>query len=421
METNPPKVMISYTHDSPEHKARALHLANRLRSEGINCHIDEYEPFPPEGWPRWMQRNIDEADFVLVVCTEPYLRRFEGKEEPGRGLGGQWEGFMITQDLYEAAANNEKFIPIVFSADDANFIPKPLRGSTHFRLESADGYDRLYRLITQQPLVPKPALGPLRVLSGDTGAQVATQGTADTPVAPAKKESANLTLLFQDESKFAFIRAARIERGADILLDLSPEDAREKAFIGGLSDRFYRPQLAIAFGDTVVEGQVESVTTVLENSGEVWKLKFRPSPDAHYSPLSEFTLNGVTPEDIAELRARRILLNDKPSFPKGRNRLDQSMIESMINRSAGLVKQIESPLPTLYQLAGADKEYFLAAARLMCVLYLKLTGVVEHVFKLDLSFEGEATLRVRFEGERHTRYANVPPHTIAFDGLCELK
>jgi hypothetical protein len=84
------------------------------------------------------------------------------------------------------------------------------------------------------------------------------------------------------------------------------------------------------------------------------------------------------------------------------------------------VQKIASPLPELYQTLRDDKVRFLAAARLMCILYLKLTGVVEHVFKLDLTFEGERTLSISFEGQRPARYANMAPLMISFDGLCEL-
>jgi len=68
-DTEAPKVFISYTHDSPEHIDRVLSLANRLRVEGVDCQLDQYEQSPPEGWPRWMERQIEWADFVLVVCT----------------------------------------------------------------------------------------------------------------------------------------------------------------------------------------------------------------------------------------------------------------------------------------------------------------------------------------------------------------
>ncbi len=415
--------MISYTHDSEEHKARVLNLANQLRGEGIDCRIDQYEPFPKEGWARWMQRNINEADYVIVVCTETYLKRFEGNEEPGRGLGGQWEGFMITQDLYEAAVNNVKFIPVVLSPDDANYIPITLRASTRYRLDLENGYDDLYRLITNQPLVAKPPLGPRRVLSTIAASHAAlnlSAGAAAVTQERNTRDIGGLILIFVDENKFTFIPSLRIERGAEISLELLPSEARSRAFLGDLNGEFYRPPLAIAYGDTVVEGQVESVTTVHEKDVEVWKLKLKSSKETYNYSLYEITFNGVAAEEIAELRARRILLNDKPSFPRGRNRLEEGMIESMIGRAHGLIQRIVCPLPNLYETFGDNKEQFLVAARLICILHLKLTGIVEHVFKLDISFEAEATLRVSFEGQRHARYSNVPPQTIAFDGLCKL-
>jgi hypothetical protein len=38
----PPKVFISYTHDSNEHADRVLDLANRLRRDGIDADVDQY-------------------------------------------------------------------------------------------------------------------------------------------------------------------------------------------------------------------------------------------------------------------------------------------------------------------------------------------------------------------------------------------
>jgi hypothetical protein len=40
-----PRVFISYSHDSPEHADRVLALADRLRAEGIDCHLDRNPSF----------------------------------------------------------------------------------------------------------------------------------------------------------------------------------------------------------------------------------------------------------------------------------------------------------------------------------------------------------------------------------------
>jgi len=157
-----PKVFISYTHDSQDHMDRVLDISNHLRNNGINCNIDQYEFSPSEGWPRWMAYQIEEADFVLVICTENYESRFKGKGETGKGLGVKWEGAILTQELYDAETRNTNFIPVIFSTDDSAHIPVLLRGATHYEINSEDGYQALYRHLTNQPQSIKPELGEIQ-------------------------------------------------------------------------------------------------------------------------------------------------------------------------------------------------------------------------------------------------------------------
>jgi hypothetical protein len=74
----PPKVFISYSHDSAEHQARVLGLADRLRADGVAAEVDQYEAAPPEGWPLWCEQQIEAADFVLMVCTQKLLPPCQG-------------------------------------------------------------------------------------------------------------------------------------------------------------------------------------------------------------------------------------------------------------------------------------------------------------------------------------------------------
>src|SRR5216683_1584784 len=114
----PKKVFISYSHDSDEHGKRVLALAEQLRSNGVQSSIDQYEPNPAETWQIWMRKQIEEADYVLLVCTETYKRRFESAEEPSKGLGVIYEGSFITKAIYRGQGKNFKYIPILFSQDD---------------------------------------------------------------------------------------------------------------------------------------------------------------------------------------------------------------------------------------------------------------------------------------------------------------
>ena len=93
---NAPRVFISYSYDSDEHAARVLALADALCAGGIDVILDRYvHPAPEQGWPRWMDQNIEVARFILLVCTEIYRRRVMGQEEPGKGLGVRLEGSLI--------------------------------------------------------------------------------------------------------------------------------------------------------------------------------------------------------------------------------------------------------------------------------------------------------------------------------------
>jgi hypothetical protein len=43
------KVFISYSHDSDAHMNRVFDLSERLRDEGVDCEIDQYETSPAGG------------------------------------------------------------------------------------------------------------------------------------------------------------------------------------------------------------------------------------------------------------------------------------------------------------------------------------------------------------------------------------
>ena len=159
-----PRVFISYTHDSDEHKRRVKELADGLRADGIEAFIDQYIESPDEGWPRWTSKQIEDSDFVLVVCTALYKARFRGEEPSDAGLGGVWEGGLITQEVYSAKGMNQKFIPVIVRTEDEQQIPLFLAPFTHYDLEK-NQYEHLYRRLTNPLKVTMPPLGDLRVPS----------------------------------------------------------------------------------------------------------------------------------------------------------------------------------------------------------------------------------------------------------------
>lgn len=157
-QPKPLRVFVSYSHDSAEHAERVLALADRLRRDGLDAWIDQYEPAPEQGWPRWMVDEIGKADRVLAICTETYRRRFEGKETSG-GLGADWEGAILNGELYRR--RRQFVIPVVLARDDSEHLPVALRDQTYHVVDSESGYQGLFRSLTGQPATPAPPLGPL--------------------------------------------------------------------------------------------------------------------------------------------------------------------------------------------------------------------------------------------------------------------
>lgn len=162
-ETNP-KVFISYCQESIVFSDRVLQFSNKLRSEGIDTILDQYEESPAEGWPRWMENSITKAKFVILVCTKEYLNRVMGNTDLGVGKGVKWESNIIYQHLYNDDSLNERFIPVIFSEEDKSFIPMPLQGVTYYNISDAKRYDALYWRLRGINKKEKPELGKLRPL-----------------------------------------------------------------------------------------------------------------------------------------------------------------------------------------------------------------------------------------------------------------
>lgn len=176
---SPPRVFISYSHDSDEHGARVLALAEQLRRDGIDARIDQFETAPPEGWPLWCAREILAANFVLLVCTRSYRERFLGLDEFGRGRGVKWEGKIIQNILYYDEVSTG-FVPIVFEPGDEEHIPETVKEAPWYHVQTTSfeesGYGSLrLRLGGRRRLPSLDPIPPLEAFRQRTDASIPTQ------------------------------------------------------------------------------------------------------------------------------------------------------------------------------------------------------------------------------------------------------
>jgi tetratricopeptide (TPR) repeat protein len=156
-----PTALISYSHDSPEHEQRVLNLCNRLRARGVDAFVDQFLPgAPSEGWPLWMERQIESRDFTLMVCTEAYQRRFMEEEASGIGRGVVWEARILRNLLYEDSERHGRIVPVLLESHARPFVPTVFRG--HFYdLGDERGFESLLRHLLREPGAEVGALGSL--------------------------------------------------------------------------------------------------------------------------------------------------------------------------------------------------------------------------------------------------------------------
>jgi purine-nucleoside phosphorylase len=158
-----PSVFVSYSHDpaNPEHSHKVLGLAASLMRDGLTVFIDQNRSADEEKipWPSWMEDKIESADHVLLVCTELYLNKVRQKVPNDVGHGVCWEANLIYNALYLSKLNTRKFIPVVFTDSERQFIPTPLRGANSFVLDSPSAYKRLFAFLTGQHRLRFPKQG----------------------------------------------------------------------------------------------------------------------------------------------------------------------------------------------------------------------------------------------------------------------
>ena len=152
-----PKVFISYSHDSPEHKRWVSELGAKLRHDGVDAILDQWDLGPGDDVTQFMERGIIDSDRVLVVCTDSYV----SKANAGEG-GVGYERMIVTVQLVRDLGTN-KFIPIIRQASSEQKVPTCL--GTRFYIDFTDEsqfdekFDELIRELHQVPAIQKPPLG----------------------------------------------------------------------------------------------------------------------------------------------------------------------------------------------------------------------------------------------------------------------
>jgi tetratricopeptide (TPR) repeat protein len=138
-----------------------------LRSCGVDARLDRIAAEQPQDWPLWMGDQVREADHILVVASQAYRTRAEGRAPADEGHGVQYEARLIRDAFYRAPHGIARFLPVVLPGQSRDGVPDFLGSNTVYEVRefTIAGAEALVRFLTSQPGEIEPPIGTKPVLS----------------------------------------------------------------------------------------------------------------------------------------------------------------------------------------------------------------------------------------------------------------
>jgi len=159
--SKPPRVFISYSWESEDHKSWVRYLGERLYKSGIEARLDQWFVQPGESFTAFMEQEVTAADFILVVCTPSYARKSNNRRG---GVG--YEQQIVSGQLMSGTPRS-KFIPILRKGDyepgAGCAIPAHFLGIAWIEFRDDLAFEKsledLIRVILSKPRFAPPPLG----------------------------------------------------------------------------------------------------------------------------------------------------------------------------------------------------------------------------------------------------------------------
>ena len=151
---NTPKVFISYSWDTKEHKEWVKAIAERLRGDGADVTLDQWHLVPGDQLAEFMEKAVRESNYVLIVCTPRYKNRSDKRTG---GVG--YEGDIMTGEVL-TEGNNRKFIPLLRIGKWPEAAPTWLSGKFYLDFRgnpyAEEKYEDLLNTVCGTRILPPP-------------------------------------------------------------------------------------------------------------------------------------------------------------------------------------------------------------------------------------------------------------------------
>ena len=164
-----PRVFVSYSQSG--HKEAVLDFVDRLRHDGLDAIIDEYDLELGHDVNQFMERTATDTSLtrVLIMCDRSYTEKANARTG---GVGK--EAVIISEEVY-SKNDPGKFIPVILEKDGNGVAYRPAFLKSAFFIDLSEdrlfdvNYERLLRNLFGRPSRKKPDLGtPPEYLLSDT-------------------------------------------------------------------------------------------------------------------------------------------------------------------------------------------------------------------------------------------------------------
>lgn len=407
-------VFISYCH---ENRTIVDRLCQALASHDIHIWLDRDNIGPGTPWKQAIQQAIQHGDFFIACfSTEVNARNQTYMSE---------ELKVAIEELHRRPVDKVWFIPVKLNECEIPDIDIG-GGETLRNLQYIDLHE-----------------------NWETGIQRLLNTISVTSVHD-KKHSANATtdegnecVLFRSvDGQCYFIPFQKIcWDSTEISLTLCPNSSAQVAFLSRLRTRLrdvpaessieQLEAIAFAHQEDAAWVKLREVAQISTECETVWEihLKEETVTSAYKNRTEPVILEQLTLDEVADLRAKRLLLDEKldtASLSLTQTTVfDQMLLEAQIrgelsSQYGNRLQALASPIPELYQRFRNTPERFKKFARLISVLYLKLSNTVDDILQLDIKLLDSTALNIKFKGRRASLNINREPTFLEFEGSCPL-
>lgn len=404
---------ISYTRHDDALGPLANDLYEKLTEASHTVFLDTQMP-PGKKWGPEVENALQTCKVFVILLTEismtremviEEVKRIKSREQNGKG-----------PIILPVRVNFNGELPYKLGA-----YLNPI--TTHSWATEADTNILLETLRTnlKNPETPQPANPQLSDSVKSPPAQ-----NSRTPQVPATQNSTSRGTVQNSGSwimlgdHFHQSKSVR-ENGETITIVIEVDTPEEEAVLRGLKSAQFRGPLQFAHGNNSCFANVRESSSVSTSASQTWTLELRAEPYTS-SRGFEVGFENLSANDLAKLRAERLLLNHHPTAREEKGGpLDVVSIfkDSMIAGTSGGVR-VERCVFLELQPTYGTHDSFLEFARLRAVFLIQNSGIANEIHELAFSGISEDEIQVKFRGLRAKQYTNVPPEPIAVEGICPL-